>query len=270
MSRHLLRPSAYVLANTNHGSMIVNRFDYRETEKGGYGVGYQLLNTQSFDSTEVTAALELLTLRRQFFGKGVVALDLGANVGVHTIEWARHMFGWGNVVSVEAQQRIYYALAGNIAINNCFNANAVWAAIGSKSGELQIPEPDYFTASSFGSLEIVKRESNEDIGQKIDWSPDKLSSVPMISVDDFQLDRLDLIKLDIEGMEEEAIDGAMSSISRHKPILMVEYIKSNKTRILKKMIPLGYRVFGLGINFLMVHEDDPSLTEITGEELTLN
>ena len=90
--------------------MIVNRFDYRETEHGGYGVGYQLLNTQSFDATEVAAVLELLTLRRRFFGDGVIALDLGANVGVHTIEWAKHMFGWGNVVSVEAQQRIYMPL----------------------------------------------------------------------------------------------------------------------------------------------------------------
>ena len=270
MFRHQLRPTAYILANTNHGSMIVNRFDYRETEHGGYGVGYQLLNTQSFDATEVAAVLELLTLRRRFFGDGVIALDLGANVGVHTIEWAKHMFGWGNVVSVEAQQRIYYALAGNIAINNCFNATAVWAAIGSQSGEIQIPEPDYFTASSFGSLEIIKKENNEDIGQKLDWSPDKLSTVPMIAIDNFQLDRLDLVKLDIEGMEEDAINGAMNSINRHKPILMIEHIKSNKEKLLKKLIPIGYRVYGIGLNFLMVHEEDPSVTEISGQELTLN
>lgn len=37
------------------------------------------------------------------------------------------MAGWGAVIGIEAQQSIFYALAGNIAINNCFNAKAVLA-----------------------------------------------------------------------------------------------------------------------------------------------
>ena len=53
----------------------------------------------------------------------------------------------------------------------------------------------------------------------------------MIAIDNFQLDRLDLVKLDIEGMEEDAINGAMNSINRHKPILMIEHIKSNKEKL---------------------------------------
>ena len=80
----------------------------------------------------------------------------------------------------------------------------------------------------------------------------------MIAIDNFQLDRLDLVKLDIEGMEEDAINGAMNSINRHKPILMIEHIKSNKEKLSKKLIPIGYRVYGIGLNFLMVHEEDPS------------
>jgi FkbM family methyltransferase len=51
-----------------------------------------------------------------------VAIDCGANIGTHTIEWAKKMTGWGAVIGIEAQERIFYALAGNIAINNCFNA----------------------------------------------------------------------------------------------------------------------------------------------------
>ena len=33
------------------------------------------------------------------------------------------MFGWGTVIAIEAQERVYYALCGNITINNCLNAN---------------------------------------------------------------------------------------------------------------------------------------------------
>src|SRR5260370_16749261 len=46
-----------------------------------------------------------------------------------TIEWAKRMTGWGSVLAIEAQERIYYALAGNIALNNCFNSVPLPATI---------------------------------------------------------------------------------------------------------------------------------------------
>jgi hypothetical protein len=75
--------------------MIVNRFDYRMVdERSGIGVGFQILEGGSFDAQEVDLALSPLGLRRQYFGDGVLALDCGANIGVHTIEWAKRMSGW--------------------------------------------------------------------------------------------------------------------------------------------------------------------------------
>src|ERR1700755_3702256 len=139
----------FVLASSNHGTMIVNRNDYRMIDaERGYGVGFQILQTGSFDPNEVRLVLDLLALRRKHHGDGVVAIDCGANIGVHTIEWAKAMTGWGSVLSIEAQERIYYALAGNIAINNCFNALAIHAAITDKPGIIMMPQPDYLTADS--------------------------------------------------------------------------------------------------------------------------
>ena len=136
------RKLAFVLASSNHGTMIVNRFDYRMIDsQRGYGVGFQILETAWFDPAEVKLAVDLLALRRKHHGDGVVAIDCGANIGVHTVEWATAMTGWGSVLAIEAQERIYYALAGNIAINNCFNAIAVHGAVSSESGALQIPSP---------------------------------------------------------------------------------------------------------------------------------
>src|SRR5215467_1719103 len=101
------RKLAFVVAATNHGTMIVNRFDYRMIGPDkGYGVGHQLLETASFDPGEVDVLLRLLGWRRRYFGDGVLAVDCGANVGVHTIEWAKRMTGWGSVVAIEAQERI--------------------------------------------------------------------------------------------------------------------------------------------------------------------
>ena len=119
---------------------------------------------------DVELALQLLEARRRIHGDGVVAIDGGANIGAHTIEWATAMTGWGSVIAIEAQERIYYALAGNIAINNAFNAIAMHAAISSEPGIMQIPTPDYFIPSSFGSLELKPRVDTEFIGQPIDYS----------------------------------------------------------------------------------------------------
>jgi len=169
--RNVGRTLAFVLASSNHGAMIVNRFDYQMTGPGrGFGVGFQILERGCFDPQEVELAIQLLELRRIHNGDGVVAIDCGANIGVHTLEWAIAMTGWGSVVSIEAQERIYYALAGNIAINNCFNAIAMHGAVSAEAGNMKIPMPDYTTASSFGSLELRQSATNEFIGQKIDYS----------------------------------------------------------------------------------------------------
>lgn len=132
---HIQRPLPFILASTNIGTMIVNYLDKCETPNGAYGVGYQFLQTGSFDFYEVESVVALLNLRRQYFGDGVVALDCGANIGAHSVTWGIAMTHFGRVIAFEAQERIYYALAGNIAINNCFNVKAIFAALGNPSNK---------------------------------------------------------------------------------------------------------------------------------------
>ena len=155
MTRPALRPAAFVLTSSDHGTMIVNRDDYADTGGGNMiGVGCQVLFNSSFDRDEVDLALRMLDFRRRLFGDGVMALDCGAKIGVHTVEWAKQMHGWGSVIAVEAQERVFYALAGNITINNCFNARAIWGAVGAENGEIIVPRPDYLRPGSYGSMEI--------------------------------------------------------------------------------------------------------------------
>ncbi|MCP3460181.1 MULTISPECIES: FkbM family methyltransferase [unclassified Bradyrhizobium] len=255
---------AFVLASSNHGTMIVNRFDYRMVSPDrGYGVGFQILETAAFDPGEVRAALELLALRRRYHGDGVIAIDCGANIGVHTIEWASSMTGWGSVIAIEAQERIYYALAGNIAINNCFNALAVHAAVSSESGTMQIPNPNYFTPSSFGSLELRQRPGNEFIGQSINYT-DNTVPVQKMTLDELNLPRVDFIKIDIEGMEMEALAGARETIKKYRPMLFIEKIKTDNRQLEHWLRDNGYQSLALGINILAVHQSDESSKDING------
>lgn len=263
MNKNTLRPVAFVLTSTNHGTMLVNRHDYRLVGNSGFGVGYQILNTSSFDQSEIDLAVQLIELRKRNFGPGVVAIDCGANIGAHTIEWAKYMAGWGEVLAFEAQERIFYALAGNITLNNCFNARAIWAAVGSSAGSIGVPVPDYFKPSSFGSLEIRKTAKTEFIGQEIDYSDDKLRKTQMVAIDDYNLPRLDFLKIDIEGMEMEALNGARKTIARTKPIMLIERIKTSNEQMNVFLHEHGYRINPLGMNTLAIHESDPTVNQIT-------
>ncbi len=52
--RNVERKLAFVLASSNHGTMIVNRFDYRMVGPDrGFGVGFQILEKAAFDVQEV-------------------------------------------------------------------------------------------------------------------------------------------------------------------------------------------------------------------------
>ncbi len=257
------RKIAFIIAATNHGTLIVNRFDQHVTEAGiGFGAGFQLLETAQYDPDEVNLSLALLDLRRRHYGDGVIAVDCGANVGVHTIEWAKHMTGWGVVVAIEAQERIYYALAGNVAINNCFNARAMHAAVTSQPGTMKIPSPNYLVAGSFGSLELRKRDSTEFIGRPIDYSEARMVDVQTVSLDAFNFPRLGLIKIDIEGMELEALAGGAKCIGNLRPILVVEMIKSDRDKLRAWLENFGYSVIASGLNFVVIHEDDKCIADI--------
>ena len=257
------RPLAFILASTDHGAMILNRFDQHGSGDHAYGVGYQLLSRASYDPQEVDLLLKLLDLRRKHYGNGVVAVDCGANLGVHTVEWAKHMTDWGVVLAFEAQERIYYALAGNLALNNCFNARAINAAVSRQSGTMKIPQPNYLKNASFGSIELTKREHGEFVGQSIDYSEDKMTEVRMLHLDSFNFQRLDLLKIDVEGMELEVLAGAARCITERRPIVFVEMLKTDANALRAWLENYGYSAYPSGMNFIAIHKDDKCLESIT-------
>lgn len=267
------RPIAFVLAASDHGSMIVNRNDYHAPDPGrGYGVGFQIFNYSSCEASEVEFALGLLKARRRHFGDGVVAIDGGANIGTHTVEWAKCMHGWGRLIAFEAQEIVFYALAGNVALNNCLNARVRLAALGESRGELAVPQPDYFSPGSFGSLELRRRAGNEFIGQAISYEAGASATVPMVNLDSLGLERLDFVKLDVEGMEMEVLRGGRDALARHRPIMMIEVMKSDREAIGAFLAELGYHRFLIGISLLAVHTSDPTFHQINvrDNQLVLN
>ena len=105
-------------------------------------------------------------------------------------------------------------------MNNCSNARAVKAAIGEKPGKINVPVLDYDVVSSFGSLELKKDKGNEYMGQEVDYSPQKGIMTELLSYS-LKLKDVHFLKIDIEGMEIQAIKGAKTTISKFKPIVII-------------------------------------------------
>src|SRR5262249_21202129 len=70
------RKLPFVLAASDHGTMIVSRLDYHMVSKtSGFGVGFQILESGAFDSEEISLAVSVLDFRRRYFMDGVFACD---------------------------------------------------------------------------------------------------------------------------------------------------------------------------------------------------
>lgn len=251
MGPMMRRRQIFTLVSTDHGTMIVPRTDYRmEDENSAVGVGCELMETGRYQLEEVETALGILELRQQYHGEGVLAIDGGANIGVHTIEWAKQMTHWGKVLALEPQDRIFYALAGNISLNNCFNAAALRGALTDKQGLIHMPAPDYSVASNFGGLSLIS--DNKDLGQPIT----EQTTVPGMTIDGFGFERVDFIKLDIEGMELMALEGAKETIEACHPVLMVEHIHVGYENLDEFFRARGYLTFRFGMNMIAGHRLD--------------
>lgn len=266
--------SAFVLVSSEHGMMLVNRFDWCQgppPENRMFGVGFDVMHFGGHAMKEIDLCLGFLGLRRKYYGDGVVALDVGANVGGHTLSMARYMRGpendkdWGKVIAFEAQKIMALALGGNIVMNNLFrNADAFNLAISDEIGVVQVPVPDYFREASFGSIEALEPEGGrQDVGQGTEY-PTTID-VAAIPLDSFNYERVDFLKIDVEGMELRVLNGAKQLVERCRPVILAEWYKSDQSALYYWLVDRGYDTFSVDMSFLAVHRDDPCRSHVNIE-----
>jgi Methyltransferase FkbM domain len=90
--------------------------------------------------------------------------------------------------------------------------------------------------------------------------------VSAISLDAFNFPRLDLIKMDVEGMELEALAGAIKSIQAHRPMMLIEALKVGGGKLRVWLEELNYSVLQSGINLLAIHKEDECLKHLKIEQ----
>ena len=86
-------------------------------------------------------------------------------------------------------------------------------------------------------------------------------------IDNNEFPRIDLIKIDVEGMEMEVLEGSIKSLKKHKPQLFIETIKSDKNMIIQFLEKLNYKIKDVNdLNIMAVHKDDPYVKSFQEDE----
>lgn len=156
-----------------------------------------------------------------------VVIEVGANVGVHTVPLALRA---GAVIAIEPQRLVYQVLCANVALAGLQNVHCIQAvARSSTQGITAVPLLDVDTPQSFGSLSLLHQ------------IPGASEQVTNITVDSLQAP-CSFLKIDCEGMEYEVLHGAIDTLRRHRPFVYLEYAE-NRVWIRTLLLSLGYTCY---------------------------
>ena len=162
----------------------------------------------------------------RYLRAGDVAVDVGANVGTTTLAMARQVGPAGQVIALEPQPAVAHCLAAALAVNGLAQVRLLTVAAGQHSGmvKMDFSQP----LRNHGTAKIASQGD----------------AVPMIRLDDLDLPRCALIKIDVEGHEWQVIDGARATISRLRPTLYFEAKRLPGTQAaMAFLLQQGYRLY---------------------------
>lgn len=177
---------------TRHGVMLYNVHDaYIGRSLDAYG---------EFSHAETK-------LFEQMIKPGMTVLDVGANIGAHTLCFAAAVGPTGLVIAFEPQPVVHQMLVANLALNEVGNVRTLQLGVGSEVGQASMPRIDFSRAGNFGGVSLGSQGTD---------------TVRICSIDSLELSQCHFIKIDVEGMEGDVIEGAVETIKRHRPSLYVE------------------------------------------------
>lgn len=163
---------------------------------------------------------ELLFLHK-FLKPDMVLVDAGANMGEYSLFAAKRLTH-GKVLAFEPMPKMLTLLNENIGLNN-FSAIRVFPyGLSDKEGVLPFHELDEQNGNEGLSTFYPGTKKVKDV-----------TEAPLKSFDaefeSYQVNRIDFIKLDIEGGELSALRGAKKSIEKFRPLVMVEINEATYT-----------------------------------------
>ena len=198
-----------------HGPMLYNRNDMY--------VGASLSKYGEFSPGESE-------IFRAFITPGAVVVEVGANIGAHTVELSRLVAPGGVVIAFEPQRIVFQTLCANVALNGCANVYARQEAVGAAPGEILVPFLPPTQRNNFGGLSLTGATRGEP--------------VPLRTLDSLGVKACRFLKLDCEGMEVEALRGGEAMLRALRPILYVENDRKERSaELIRLLLDWNYQLY---------------------------
>jgi FkbM family methyltransferase len=208
-----LDPSGFnELRQCRAGPMVYNRHD------AYIGRSLQMYGEYSFGET---------LLFMQVVKPGDLVIEVGANIGAHSVDLARLVGPDGELHAFEPQRIAFQTLCANLALNQSANVRARPIALGSRPGTAQVPTLDPNAPHNFGAASLLDASTGE--------------TVSLQTLDSLDLPSCSFVKIDVEGMEIAVLEGARETIATYRPLLYVENDRDETSAALVGLMQsLGY------------------------------
>jgi FkbM family methyltransferase len=165
-------------------------------------------------------------------------IDVGAFIGYYTLLLSWFVGDEGDVVAFEPAAPAGDRLLHAVRVNNIHNVRLERKALASVDGQVDL-HVERGEDGRIGTGSSLIRNVGESV------------PVPAESLDTYvrrlAFQRLDLVKVDVEGAELEVLEGAQQTLRRLRPILIIEFNDGESLRLSKRLLhSTGYEVIGLG------------------------
>ena len=202
------------------------KFQYTHGAKHGGGRGIYVFREHIED---------LMEYGHQFLSDGDVVIDGGANQGVFTTAFASKVGASGRVIAFEPMEYAVAKIHKNLTLNGFENTTVIQKGLSDKTGSATLD-----LGRGVGSASITN-----------DYGGGNTVTIETTNIDtevaNLNIDRLDFIKLDIEGAELMALHGARETIDKYHPTICMEIsVGSGSDQEIKAhehLLGLGYEAF---------------------------
>jgi len=176
---------------------------------------------------------EILEDLQGYIPEGSTILDIGANIGNHSLYWARHN-GAKRIHSFEPLPMTFRVLQENIRLNGLEEIIIAHnLGLGDKDEHAILDE---FHLTNVGGTCFKSEESGEK-GRKVK-TPFKFVTLDSLALTE---EKIHFIKIDTEGFERQVLTGAYNTLLAHKPILFIESFPKNFAFVKEFCKTMGYQ-----------------------------
>jgi FkbM family methyltransferase len=142
-------------------------------------------------------------------------IDIGAHVGISVLHWAQH---FQRCVAYEPMPDHFDCLTENTR-----HLSQVTRFNYAISNQQQLLKAAYRTTKNSGSFQLLDHRYQQP-SKKL---PRQLYDIESHRLDEFDFDSVGLIKIDVEGWELEVLKGAVETIKKHRPVMLIEFTGGN-------------------------------------------